>query len=327
LFKPALIFNTLFILNLIAPLVLKFVLGINYPQDRTILYLFVFLICSLGFTIDWLTEIYPLRKQYFILLVLPFLYFPVHFFTHVNFTHTFHYSDDYLPTRFFEKIIKNSDSDGYPSMVGGYKSRLLVWSMYNYRSGGEQCQISWENYPGILEDYQIVDPKIYPEWTTYYDSIDYDHIGRRILYKRKEKPQVTLYQRFAPINMDTMSTRKFYILFNQPIDTMEGRAFRFDFDFTLYVPLRPFRAWVVVSVTDDKGQDLKYQYMPLQWNKPYWSGEPHNLKNRMIIPSLPKGSKFIKAYIWNLDKQAFKLNSSVCSLYTFNPEELPEALK
>lgn len=317
----AILFNSLFLLNLLAPLILKILLDVNYPQDRTVLYLWFFFIGSVVFTINWAINEVHLKLNWVLLVFFPFLYFPLHFALNLNFTHTFHYSDDSLPPRFFQKIKDSHQAGDYPPLVGGYTTRLLTWAMYNYRSGGNESQISFKNYPGLEEDYQIVDPNIYPTWKTYYDSIDYDNIGKRVLYKRKQKLETIPLDTSKPINYYGNPAKEFFSLYEAGVDTLIGNRLRLDFDMSIYVHLLKTRAWIVVSTQDQQSKELIYQCFPLHWFKQRWDGSPHNFKNRMLIPELPPQSHKVKVFLWNIDKQPIIIKEGKCYLSRFPKRE------
>jgi hypothetical protein len=313
LFNPRLLLFYFLVGNILAAILLKQFFGVNYPQDRTGLYFVVFFLGSLFFITDLAVEQFQTKAPVFILI--PLLFIPVHFLMSMNLSYN-SIEPHKIPDRFYDKIYESYIPGEAPPTVGGYRIRELRWAYLNYSHGGLLGKLHWTFYPSRIEDFQIVDTSYFKDWRTTYDSIDYETTSGFYLLKRKsEIPQQFIDQK-NNIAFDQPSDAKYYSLFKVNVDTLQGETVEVIFDINFKTAARPFRSWLVASVADAQGQELRYEYLPLDWLRKNWEGESGHIINNMIVP-IPDNAATLNIYIWNIDEVSFDMQKGMVRIMKY----------
>ncbi|MDP4280899.1 MAG: hypothetical protein Q8867_01990 [Bacteroidota bacterium] len=307
--------------NIIATLVLGFVFHVNFPEDRIALYFFVFLIISFLFLLDrWIPAV---TWHPGMLLALPFLIFPIQFLHRVNLTYLSFYISDNIPPRFYEKVYSHFTPGDFPPTIGGERLRHFCWSYLNFRHGGSLSEMYYSDFPGYAADYQIVTTSQNPRWTQFYTSIDYDKYSGRELLKRKNSLQKEIAGTWNNISTGGTINREYFTLFEMKADQLKGKPLYLTLDLSLESEEKPFVAWIVTTVVDDKGNTFSYERLPLDCMRTEWKGPGNNLKDVMLIPEVPSGAMKIVTYVWNMESASYRLKNGTCSLYTLVPDWKP----
>lgn len=298
--------------NAIATIILGKLFNINYPEDRLGLYFFPLFVGALVFTTEEIYIIY--KKKIFFILLLPLLFMPIHFITHINFTYTNCYKTDMIPQRFYDKVYNDYKPWQYPPSVGGDRLRHFCWSYLDYRNGGKLSQIFWKSDSCNETDFLIIDKQDYPKHIHYYDSIDYYKPNNRYLLKRKHPVTKTLIKEF---NIDAKNnyTDEFCNLAKGNADTLKGKTLYFTYKLTVESNEEPFRSWIVITVYDKKGKEIRYEYTALDWLRSYWNGDKDNFINAMYVYQLPDDAAEYVTYIWNINKVPFYIKEGKVGIY------------
>ncbi len=305
---PKLIFFVLLCGNIAAILFMGRMMKVNYPEDRTGLYLFPFFIGSLCFLADKALALW--NKKWLLLLLIPLLFFPVNFLYSLNFSRCNIYVEDRFPQRFFDRVSSAHRPGDFPATVGGNSVKLFCWTYFNYRSGGTQSAVHFWNFPSTEEEYQIVRTDEIPAWKNSYDSIDYDKYSGLLLLQRK-----TAYTR---VLLDSLSvftpteiTGEYFDLYSFKADSLRGKTLYVGYKLTFSTAVAPFNTRVVIDVADKDGKSLAYEYISLNWLKLHYEGNSTNFINGMLIHKLPPEAVSIKSYIWNLEKATYSVKGNV----------------
>jgi hypothetical protein len=303
LFNPRMLLFYFLIGNIVAAVLLKHLFDANYPQDRTGLYFVVFFLGSLFFITDLAAE--QFRNKTILLVVIPLMIIPVHFFAKINLSYS-SVERHKIPERFYDKIFESYTPGEAPPTVGGYRIRELRWSYLNYSHGGLLGKIHWTLYPSRIEDFQIVDTTYFKDWRATYDSIDFETTSGFYLLKRKEQ----ISQQFIDQKNDIIhppSNELYYSLFKVHVDSLQGETLEIVFDMHINAKARPFRSWLVASVANAQGQEVRYEYLSLDWIRNKWEGESGHLINSMIVPITADGTS-LNIYIWNMKEVYFEID-------------------
>lgn len=305
------LFFYLLIGNLIAILILGKILHINYPEDRTGLYLFPYFIGSSLFLLDSMSK--QMSKKWLAITVLPFLFFPLHFLYSMNLSHTSFWQIERIPHRFHETILDKSRQSNNKLTMGGYHVRTLCWAYENFRHGGELNQMQTKNYPENISDYQIVDIKDNKKWLDNYDIIDHDLVSNLSLLERKAKIKSVLIDH-AIIEDIGWQKKAFFNIYKSQIDSLENETLLVNIEFSLACKTKPFNARIVAQVVSKDKKVLSYEYIALDWKRTEWNSEENNFNASILLHELPQGSETLTIYLWNIDNQSFLAENIECSV-------------
>jgi hypothetical protein len=307
-------YNLFFILlvgNLMAIFIMGNFLKINYPEDRTGLYLFPFAIGAFIFLLDQVNQ--KINKKLLIVIVLPFLFFPVHFLFSLNFTHSKLWKDERIPNTFYQKVLDDSALGNKPNTIGGYLMRTLCWSYTNFRNDGQLNQVQNTHYPEYISDYQIVETKPEERFNEFYHEIGYDPVSKLSLLKRNETIKV---KKLDSISIKTTGeiNKLYYNIYIGKIDSLVGKTLLIDLNLKLSTEETPFIAWIVAQVKDKNSKGVAYEFIALNWKRKTWNNQNKELKGNMFIYDIPAGSKEIYFYIWNINKSVFMADEIKCTI-------------
>lgn len=313
LFDTGLLFFYLLTANVIAAVLLRHLFDINYPEDRTGLYFIIYFIGSIFFLGDKLS--FRVKPLFIYILVIPLLYIPVHFFQNTNLSHN-SFENHKIPERFYNKVMEDYTPGEVPPTIGGRKGREFRWAFLNYSHGGNLGKVHASIYPSLLEDFQVVDVSEYPEWLNYYDSIDYHPVSNFHLLKRKSKAKKRALTTFSDFSSPREIQSKYHNLLEMEIDSMAGTNLYLAFDINFNTKQKPFKSWLVASVRNSEGQEIRYEYFALDWTKYNWEGEHGKITNGMIIP-LPEESSKLIFYIWNIQQIPYWIEKGEIKIYVY----------
>jgi|FLOH01.1.fsa_nt_gi hypothetical protein len=313
-FQPYFTFTFLLITSILGILLLASFFGVNDPEDRVAMYFIPLFFGAIIISADKLIEV--TKKWGYGLVVIPLLFFPVHFFYVMNLQYVNGYKTEVIPERFYEVVINDKDNQGeFPATIGGYRMRMFCWTYLNFVNGGSQNLIDYQDYPEVQSDYQIVDINENPEWLDYYDVIDTEEVLGRSLLKRKKKNELELISS-ADLNAKAdPSKREYFDLYNCDTDTLIGESLLINIDIDIHSDKTPFHAWVILHINDNDNNTIQYKYIPLDWLQTNWDKGGRHFKHTFLTGKISPNSNSIKIYIWNIDKVTYTLNSSEIELY------------
>jgi len=303
LFSKNLFFFYFLLANIIAVVLLKYILGVNYPEDRTGLYFVIYFIGSVFFISDFIFEKLQFKKAY--LIILPFFFIPLHFFYNINLSRN-SFESQKIPERFYAKIMAACEPGKVPPTIGGYMGRSVRFGFLNYRNGGRLGIVDGNYYPNTIEDYQIADSLYFPEWGEYYDTLDFYEASLFYLLKRKNPAsQKHVYEKLG-ISSQGEIDPEYFRFFIIDADTLAGSFVQIIFDMHLNTKAKPFMGWLVANSLDANNKQIGYEYYPLEWLNKKWEGEDGHIINSLIV-KIPEGIHQLNFYIWNKQKVPFSV--------------------
>ncbi len=310
------IFMWLFVGSIAAIFVVRYLLDVNFPEDRAAIYLFPFFIGSIAFLIN---DFSLLTKRNYALFAFPLLYFPLHFIASINTSTTIFPMDENTPKEYFE-VVKNSSVtlEGYPATVGGYHMQRLCWSYLNYQNGGNQNEMLVSNYVDTLCDFQMVNSQVkLPEnFQRLYKQLNNNPQNKLNLYQRINQVKSTKVFSIDSVTNWNHSNGEFLNLASYKIpDSLRGKSFFIGINGTIDAHFNPFVAAIVISQTDDKGDEITQESINLHWLKNKWNNKKNNLFQGKIIPVNTKNTAKINVYIWNILGNTFLLQKGKIELF------------
>ncbi len=303
----ALLFPLMLGMNLLGIFVMKQGLGINYPSDRTGMYLIVLLWLSVVFIAD------ALPKRWSFAVGLMAFFFVLHIIYSANLSYATLWKSERISKTCWDKV--HDDILKNPS-IGGYHMQSLQWAWYNYHEKDKLQNLQYDDYFSNQEDFILYLPKDYCKNRSLYDSIYADPYSGIVLAKRKQSFILT--PCFESIDINAVSNDKAPIEFlgfyqNEAADTLNPHAYVMECRFQLQSHYSNPPLHIVCSVTDSIGQILSYTASPLEWIQAnYLYSE--SLYVKISIPPISPHAKCLKVYLWNILKQDYVLSKGSFSL-------------
>ncbi len=301
------LFSILLLGNIIASILLNKLFSVNYPEDRAGLYFYPLFISSLIFIFDSLQSRFPKKAIY--ALLLPLLFIPVHFFININLTHDLFFRDQRLPVSYYKKIKENHTAGDYPPTIQANAMRFFIWQYYNFMDGGKEGKVQYKEHPHYKEaDFIIVRPENNPEWTDYYDTLDYDSPSELCLMKRKNilKKQL-LFSTHTSADTVKYTDKTYKGLYKGSVDSLKSESLYVGIELDIESKHKPLIVNVVAEIRNEQNRFIKYRSLELDWFGTEWK-EGDIFKNGVIFRELPEDSRSIKIYLWNRKNQEYCLN-------------------
>ena len=305
------IFSVLFFGNLIAIFILGYILGINFPEDRTGMYFFPFFIGSILFTFDQLPASF--LKKAVVFIVLPFAFFPIHFLFNINLSHSTLWIDEKIPPHYYDYISAEKEDVDRPLTIGGYRMRILTWAYINFRNGGDLNQIQGSHYPEYISDFQIVKNKEEEDWSDHYIELDYDPNSELSLLKRKN---FFSHEVLVQGEVDDLSdsNREYYSIFKGKLDSVQGHSLLIDVNFHVESNSSPLVMWLVADARNENKEKLAYEFISLEWKQKEWTEENGSFSNSLIVYDLPDEKVKLSLYLWNVKEVDYTLSDLTFSI-------------
>ena len=284
---------------------------VNFPEDRAGMYLLPLFVIAFFYTLDELGKQYNWISWIGVLV----LFFPLSFISKFNISTASFSIEERVSEDFYHIISKEDFIAGFPVTVGGYTTQELCWYYSNLRNNGVQGRLHRSKDVKLDADYQIVDPKRLPGHPIQelYHPVLKDEVSSLILFERNEK-----------LKRKELLTKKvegreyiedeFLEFLNVDLTTNDTTLF-VGIKGTLQAEKGPFVAWLVASVENDKGEDIAYEYVALDWMRRNWQGEKDNLIQGTLVHNLPKNAAKIKFYLWNQKKETFSIRDAEVTLF------------
>ncbi|NPD44612.1 MULTISPECIES: hypothetical protein [unclassified Lentimicrobium] len=306
LWKVEFIFLYLLVGNFAAVMIMSYLLQVNFPEDRTGLYFFPFFMGSLIFLWDSVWE----RMNHYVrfLLMLPFLFFPIHFLMSLNISHSSFWRKELIPQRFYDAILEGKNIIGENPSIGAYQIRTLCFAYQNYSHGGLLNQIQSSHYPELISDFQIVDLSKHEEWLTYYDLLGTEPISNLSLLKRKAKLEASLIAEKSISNKGQIENA-FYNIYRGSFENIDESSLKINLKVKLTTEESPFIGRIVAELRDLDNKLLEYESIALDWNRGNWKKDKNEMTGSLYLHQLPKGISKIVVYIWNVDQRPYILES------------------
>jgi len=305
------IFFYLFAASLISIFMLNWIFNVNFPEDRTGMYLYFYFPGALIFLID---KIKFKSHVLVLILLLPFLLIPLDFLCSANFIKAAVWPQDRIPPRYYDTVNKFYVKGEYPPTIGGYHLRNFCWTYLSFKDDGHMTRVFGDSYPGLETDFQIAKAEEIPSWESFYDSLDYDRSSGLYLLKRKE-PVSKKHLYSSGIKSFEPDTINWLSLYQRHCNDLVGTTLFFELDIMLHSDAKPFRAWMVAEVLNWDQKTVRYEFLALDWLRSDWSGQNGHLKNVMFIHEIPADARTLKVYLWNIDEVLYEIKSSQVEIY------------
>ncbi|MEI6021835.1 MAG: hypothetical protein WCR21_11965 [Bacteroidota bacterium] len=300
------------VLLVLAFFFLKLLLNVNYPEDRTGLFFYLFFILALAFKVSEARYLYQKLSFVFPVFVL------LHFIWHVNLTvHPWRIYETF-PPRFMQTLLAEQKRSPQKITVAGHRLREFIYGFMNYNSGGELNHITSPEALQMNADYAIAYKTDAVFYRDYYDEIDAENTWGFVLLKRKTPIERELL--FEQKQVSTCNgSEEFYNAFEWRDTSLANQnplLAEFNLQFN-QVPV-PFNAWLVLQIDDASPAKANILVrVPLNLIR-------KNLHNQsplclhVLTGTVPKQAARVVAYIWNIDKKPMQVQITNFKLFRLN---------
>lgn len=298
---------------------LKKLLNVNYPADRTGLFFYVFFALSFSFMIDEL--ITALRYG---ALIVP-VFFGVHFILNFDLKNHPWVNYETFPQRFMDKLVSEQQKSAYPITVAGHRLREFIYGFMNYNNSYKLNHITAPEALQMNCDYAIAYGADKPFYDAYYTELDREPKWDFRLLKRK----VSIEKKLVYQTWQTQHFNGNYEYYNacdiKDTTFADENPLLAEFNFTVEEICVPFNAWLVLQMDDGNGGNF-YVRAPLNLIKKNW-WETDNFTTCLVSANIPKKIKRMAAYLWNIDKKDIKIRINSFKLYQLFGEGVTKTSK
>lgn len=306
-------FSVLFFITLTL-LILGFYLmnklfGVNFPEDRTGLFFYVFFILFLSFTLDKCS----IKINAIIGCIFSAL-FAIHFIYNLNFRkHSLNVYET-IPEHFYTTLVNEQSKSEERITIGGHRVRELFYEFINYRHGAVLNPADPTEVMQMNCDYYIATKLEEKYFKEYYDVIDSEPDWGFVLLKRKEK--IIKKKVLELNNISIINNENEFIEVYIHGDTIfsNTKPLIAEVNFDIPTISKPVNTWLVFQINDSLNQFLYFKRFPLQWIGDNLNGKK-NLSYSLISGNLPGKSKKIVCFFWNIDRQPLSIKVNSFKLY------------
>lgn len=297
--------------NIIAIFCMHYLLGVNFPEDRTGMYLYFLLFIGFVFMADELMS--KTGRRIFLMLVLPFAFIPVHFGFSMNLSYSAQWKQEHYPYRFYETIKNENPGNVNEVGIGAYGIQRLVWAYYNYSDGGNLNLLQTADFPRYAYDYLIFSDDMVAASLDDYEIVDVDPFSGLHLLRKKNRPLKKFVLERSLNNTGRMN-QEFYELFRGIPDSLKGKSIAVQIKLKLSSDQKPFNAHIISSMMDKTSNTLYYESLQFDWLKDKWD-ENDLFNHTMFIYDIPQEVNDIVVYIWNLEKVDYTIYEGEVKVY------------
>lgn len=288
LFDPKLIFSIFLFVGVASILGQYWILGVNYPEDRTAMFLIVFFFGALFFALD------DLKSNKIVALIsigLSLVFFTIT----MNFTHSMHFVTEHLD----EELVRNIplSVNGTPPTTAGR------WNMENdlTRELNLPLRVYQDNDDphDTLVDYMVFVPERRPGLFDLYEIAHLDPISGQALLKRKKFLKRT---KNVEVEHSVISEVEYQIMH---ISNLEGpMVLRCSGKLEQMTELK--EVFIVFSSEDSLSkQQFTYEMIPMIRNSKISDSGEMNFDFSYAMNAL-EGANSFAAYIWNQNVEALQ---------------------
>lgn len=303
-FQPRFFYLIVLTLLIVSFYLQKKLLNVNYPEDRTGLFFYVFFALSLAFFADAIHR-YIAAAAAGVLLLCSLLYFGLSY-NLASFTHYFYHV---VPRSIYTYLEDELKKDQQLFTIGGHPNREMNFTFLNYRGGSYLNPMDDPRQMYMNCDYYFALTCEKPFYRHFYDEVAYDSLWNRVLLKRKQPIRRKELLQFNRGPQDCMGRDEYFeFLRFHDSDLVTRNCIEADIEFTFKKIPAPFKSFLVFQVNDTAGTLLYYKKIPLQWIAKDLNGQTKRFK--LTSGPLPPNFKEAIVYLWNIDKKeaVFEMN-------------------
>ncbi len=311
IFEPSVtLFPFLLVSSLVVILVMHFFMGVNYPEDRTSIFLYPYFIGYIFFTSD------ALRFRWKRWILIPLMYIPFNFVFHINSAYSFQWYYERIPAEFSEIVASNS-GERSPSdvTISGYKIHEQIWGFHVAAMNNGVNLINPASYPNNMDDFILLRKQEADTMPGYFDDYivlaEDKYSGVRLLKRREFLPRNFLFEKNVVAESE-VTMNEFIEFFPDTVFDFCGRSLVFEFDVQFEDGFGPRGSVFVVSVRDSVNNNLQYERLETDW---MFSKQVSELHYSLSVLNIPQDAAGMVVYIWNKHKRPLRIKQAKLRVY------------
>lgn len=307
--EPVLVFAVLLFGNLLMALGMAKLLEINYPEDRTAMYLIPVFILLLAHLLEHFKKIRALHWL--------FLFFPISFIWHINLSTSVFSPDDRLDSDFFATVKKEIQPENTVMIY-----HIMNWN-WPYHESHERTKASvaqFDNPNSTLPDILITKTTMLTnrEVLKLYDTIAYHPASTYIAFKRKVP--MTRTPMFSTEKIAAKGNLEYADISQINLAQCAGKDLLLSVSGHLKTEATHNKIQLVVQTFNAEGGLLRNYYYSFETTYQSQVIDDDFLHN-FILENVSPDEKQIKVYLWNRALHLIDLKESWCKLYELNSPE------
>ena len=288
---------------------LKVFMGVNYPEDRTGLFFYVFFLISFCFVVDNVVK--PRFHLVFAQVIIVLIVFSALRVDLRNHPWSIY---ETIPPHFYDLLVREQKNTAKPVTIAGHRIRELNYGFLNYRS---PYKLNHMTSPEALQmncDYAVAVKADKGWYQQYYTEMSVDDQWGFVLLKRKK-----------PINRQMFLENSKPLLFEgnaeyynclEIRDTVFSSSHPLQADVTFEIsecPM-PFKGWLVMQVDPvNDEEEAVFVRIPLDLIYYNWK-QASQISLSLVTGNVPLQVKRVVLYFWNINSAELKIKVSGCSL-------------
>lgn len=292
-------------------------LGVNYPQERSVVYLIPLTVFGLAFMLQNTPIL--VKKPLVVLFFVVSLYFPFKFAQTANLKYD-NYS--YWRTESYpDKVIKTYDELqkklGRPLTVSGYYTKSASWANLAFDEGVQRSPMSKLDFPSPMADFVWAkDDADTLRLLETHKRVMIDYVSSLSLYIRKSFPKEKLLVD-TNVSLTNIQDFEFSRFIDYDIDsTTIGSNLRLEINLDLTADQLPFNPIIVFNDQDTLGGYNYYTKYHTDWFLDFNQNPTQKAYFSLFIGPIDKSTNKVIAYIWNINRSEGRVNGSV-KLYQY----------
>jgi hypothetical protein len=311
---PTLIFPLIFMGNILMSMLLSLLFGINYPEDRTALYLVPLFIGSVAFIAD--TSFFRtrlLRYIWFIPLALSVVQFV--FLADLNFSS---YTPNYrIPDKYYNFMIEETKNREVPPVAEAYKEHRSEWYFTNLSKAALVSPLAHQTFPSNSYEYVISDEKDFPNWKENYVSIMYDDNSQKHLLKRIKELNLVLTDS-SDVSMNQEKSHMYFNLYQNKSVHITHKNILFVVDLKVESPANPFHTAIIAKANTPDQSAVREAAVELERIRPEWNRDHHSYKFSLVLPEIPGNTNEILIFLFNKEEAPFRIIDAKTRVYSYD---------
>jgi hypothetical protein len=298
---------------------LKHFVGINFPEDRTGLFLFILFAIALALFVDDILGFLPNILSKYIAIVL-FIFFTTHFLYSLNFKKHSLRNYETIPEEFYTYLLKEQNKSVQKITISAQRVRELFFDYMNYTHASPLNLADDSEHLAFHGDYAIALKNETKDFKKYYDVVLTEPYWNFLLLKRK-RPITRRLRREIILNKTFSGSDEFYNLYKLEHDTVivSQNPIYGEIEFSQLTQSFPNTAWFVfqmnaVKTANNDNEMLSYKRIPLNWV--YFKPEPSRVfKMGLTSAAATAPLSSMGIYIYNSKKQYVNIFVKSIRLY------------
>jgi len=297
LFNPKLFYAKILGAVIAAFWIQKKLLDVGLPEDRTGVFFYLLFILSLAFAIDQVPQ--KISSKISLVLLIPSLIFFTATYNVHDFSSFYYHT---IPKSMYDTLKEEAQKSHEIITIGGHRVREMDYAFLNYRGNSALNGMDDSEQMIMNCDYYIAMKREQPYYKYFYDEIAFDDKWDRALLKRKEKIQRSELCKMTDTPKNCKGNYEFFEFIRLKDSALKTKnCIEVELEIKFNSVPAPLLANIVVQANNDKGEQVYYKRVPLNWLADDLNGKIKRVK--LTTGALPKNNGDVVVYLWNFKQQ------------------------